>query len=820
MAENLRVCDGCCLTSEAIYFPYIEAAAAEGQSACNTAMFGRTIKSLFGIQSRRQLNVHKKLQTTYCNIEWIGKENQRPLQFDDIKQVVSDFMPNVYLRKDDQDIFTVMIDTRVSSNNIPIVKIVHFYSHGKWNLQVGEVKVKLGPLDISDTFSLTDTSVRGVLTIASRLKVCHGKEKSGDVIVRTNVVECVKTENFTTGIIVLRAQGCNRATQFHATGDWPTCRTCQMLKACHPATCKSNQDIDLDDLDSTDMENIIKAVLPNASPDMQLLIKEQRKQLKAKGPTGHRWSEELIRTCLTLWMRSPLGYQDLLDTGMLILPSRSVLKLYKNDVQQGAGFNDKIFNWMRLEAERRNLPPAGYHGGIIMDEMSIDEDLQMVNCGKGVKLVGFVDQGEESENLQLLRTKSDQKDMANHVLLLQFLGYTGFRFPFAHFATHQATATDLHIHFWKAVSLLQSFGFHTDYTNLDGAITNRQFMKMHFPLNQPPSANNFLFTSPVNPTQQLLMIMDIKHTLKKIRNNILSSGPKGTRLLIVEGQQVTWSQWEDAYKWDRHNPAQIHNKLTHGHIFLDSASKMRNHLAEHVLDENMLQLFLERKESLGDNGICCIKLLKQTSILIQIFHDARTINQPGDRRLKQLRDIHKWFKRWEENVHAEPNLTNKDKNRRLMSAETREDTESSILGFVTLVKHRLKVAPGTSINPSRLNSDVIENQFCQQRGIFNGNNSNPSYNTFQTTQSAMIMMQPMVSPKGNAGTKKSIKHGGGAVPYCIAAGEPLVKKKKKIPFCSTSIETSTTDAKHIIPPDTRNCKKHLTSYARTSSLRI
>jgi len=34
----------------------------------------------------------------------------------------------------------------------------------------------------------------------------------------------------------------------------------------------------------------------------------------------------------------------------------------------------------------------------------------------------------------------------------------------------------------------------------------------------------------------------------------------------------------------------IHNKLTSEHFELDAASKMRNHLAEDVLDRNMLEL--------------------------------------------------------------------------------------------------------------------------------------------------------------------------------------------------------------------------------------
>ena len=46
-----------------------------------------------------------------------------------------------------------------------------------------------------------------------------------------------------------------------------------------------------------------------------------------------------------------------------------------------------------------------------------------------------------------------------------------------------------------------------------------------------------------------------------------------------------------AAKWnERTNSRLIHHKLTSSHLQPDSAEKMRNHLAEDVLDENMLNL--------------------------------------------------------------------------------------------------------------------------------------------------------------------------------------------------------------------------------------
>ena len=324
--------------------------------------------------------------------------------------------------------------------------------------------------------------------------------------------------------------------------------------------------------------------------------------------------------------------------------------------------------------------------------VTISEDLQAVRSGTFMKLIGFVDQGPESEHMRRIYKQTSDRELANHVLLMQFVGCGGFRFPFAHFATRQATAADLYIHFWKAVSMQEAYGFCADYVNIDGAITNRQFVKMHFIPTELPATQNFRISSPVNPTQSVFIVMDIKHTIKKIRNNILASSPTGTRQLRIHDHDVMWSHWQDAYQWDRRNPLQIHNNLKHDHLYLDSASKMRNRLAEDVLDINMLQLFMERAESMGDRGasLCgCIALRQQTSQLISIFRDQRPITVTSDDRLGKLVAIARSFTGWQDSVMADTTIAStKTKRSQLLSTETRDDTQSSIMGFVALVQHR------------------------------------------------------------------------------------------------------------------------------------
>ena len=81
--------------------------------------------------------------------------------------------------------------------------------------------------------------------------------------------------------------------------------------------------------------------------------------------------------------------------------------------------------------------------------------------------------------------------------------------------------------------------------------------------------------------------------------------------------------------------------------------------------------------------------------------------------------------------------------------ETGEDIDFTYYGFMSLVKKtlfELKI----EIVPSRINRDIIENIFCQQRALYHG--ANPNYNEYRTG----ILCQTTTSTKSNAG-KQSAK---------------------------------------------------------------
>ena len=79
----------------------------------------------------------------------------------------------------------------------------------------------------------------------------------------------------------------------------------------------------------------------------------------------------VICMCLSIWSKSLKIYEELKQSKVLVLPSGRLLSLYKNSVQQNAGFNEEVLDWMVIEMTKLKLDAFGKEGGIILDEMAI-----------------------------------------------------------------------------------------------------------------------------------------------------------------------------------------------------------------------------------------------------------------------------------------------------------------------------------------------------------------------------------------------------------------------------------------------------------------
>ncbi len=225
-----------------------------------------------------------------------------------------------------------------------------------------------------------------------------------------------------------------------------------------------------------------------------------------------------------------------------------------------------------------------------------------------------------------------------------------------------------------------------------------------------------------------------------------------------------WNHWIDAYEWDRAHPLKINHRLTQEHFFLDTRSKMRNHLATEILDDNMLALMRKYKGFSGRKDLeGTIILLEHTSKLVKLFSDLRIINSQFDSRLNVLEEFKTFLVKWKE--------TCGDIKTNFITRECYEDLLSLVIGFPKLIKIKLEASPMGYICPGRTSTDIVENFFCNQRSI-NGCNNNPTLLQYQKGINSILISRKMVSKKSNAQCKRTIS---GAVPYKIHSGKSFKK---------------------------------------------
>ena len=87
------------------------------------------------------------------------------------------------------------------------------------------------------------------------------------------------------------------------------------------------------------------------------------------------------------------------------------------------------------------------------------------------------------------------------------------------------------------------------------------------------------------------------------------------------------------------NAFSLHRKLTNDHLFLTQESKMRNQLAEDVINDEMLRLMESFQKFLCTDGYLLngsAALLRATSVIVRVFRDRRPVVEIEDKRLDDI----------------------------------------------------------------------------------------------------------------------------------------------------------------------------------------
>ena len=326
------------------------------------------------------------------------------------------------------------------------------------------------------------------------------------------------------------------------------------------------------------------------------------------------------------------------------------------------------------------------------------------------------------------------------------MNYVLFRWPVAYFATDTATTHQLYLNTWELIEQIESRGFTIDYVMVDGGIDNRSLMALM--LGENAREEGFSTPNLFDFTRCISLVQDIKHCFKKIRNGIESSkmenqSAKKGRYLLLYGQPIVWDHFEAAFAFNTQSGLRIHRHLTKEHVTLTPSIKMRNNLATQVLDKDMLYLMKAYQASLPlpEQLSSIVNLLESTSTMVDFFMDQNRPVSNKDPRLGELEKALCFLNKWEA-AAKEP--------RNLLSRECRDDLNSAITGFIKMCERVL--VHGDLIKPGYFNSDIVENFFCQQRGIRHGSNTNPTVLQYGPAVNAICLGQTTVSRKSNSST--------------------------------------------------------------------
>ena len=232
---------------------------------------------------------------------------------------------------------------------------------------------------------------------------------------------------------------------------------------------------------------------------------------------ANKWPTSLKLDLLPTFCMSRKSYKRLRDSGSFELPSPSTMSNVKNAVKQVPGINPKMMAWMHESAMKKG---TDRQGGLLFDEMKIQEALVMKDTKEGLKLVGLVELGDQCGIMRRnTETKPKKKDsgkeglFAEHILQIHFITFDGFRFPVAFYPASTVDGNELYVLINECLQEMYRYDFKVCFLSCDGATANRNLFHTLQGEESKPSVFN-----PFDPSTPLVLYSDYSHVMKRIRN--------------------------------------------------------------------------------------------------------------------------------------------------------------------------------------------------------------------------------------------------------------------------------------------------------------
>ena len=247
----------------------------------------------------------------------------------------------------------------------------------------------------------------------------------------------------------------------------------------------------------------------------------------------------------------------------------------------------------------------------------------------------------------------------------------------------------------------------------DGASENRNFINASVQLhpNFPNSSHIGLNPFTNGP---IYFISDPPHLIKKLRNNIFSSGHQDFHkcTITLHGKEIIWDHFVSVFSRESKRTLPV-TKLNTDAIYLNNFSKMRVNLVVNTLSQNVA---VEMEENENEVTKSTQEFIKYCSSLFNILNSQTPFIDDNDPRLKQLININQWFYDWETEIeHAL--IMPSEIQKCSLSWQTIQDVHLTISSVVDLIKYtnseefKEKYPSATYIIPKRLNQDIVESWF-------------------------------------------------------------------------------------------------------------
>lgn len=533
------------------------------------------------------------------------------------------------------------------------------------------------------------------------------------------------------------------------------------------------------------LEKDILTILASNSDELTPHMKvfwEQQQKLLGMPSFGRRYHPHIIRFCLSLHAKSPAGYRELRDSGVLILPSEKTLRDYRNFFKPKAGFN--FDNIERLKNQTNQYFDFRRYVVLAFDEMKIQSKLVFDKHSN--ELIGFVDLGEK----ELTDSAFGSHEIATHVLVFFVRGVaTDLKYVLGYFFTKDLTAYQITVLFWKAVSALELVcNLWVCATVCDGASPNRGFFQLHATLMEGDASDIVHFT--VNlfaPHRKIFFFSDAPHLLKTARNCLFNSGTGKTRYMWNNGQYMLWEHVANLYYSDLDSGLHQLPKLTTQHIQLKSYSKMKVSFAAQILSNTVAQALARyyRSGEASETAKFC-KMLNDFFDCMNVRSSSESqrkrnpliapYTKSDDFRFNWMMNVFlKYLDDWKSSIQTrDGNFTSDDRARMFLSMQTFKGLKISVRSAVDVIKFLLNEGVEFVLT-ERFCQDDVEEYFGFQRA--QGRRSdNPTVAEFGYNDNRIAILRDIAPAiaEGNV----SGRHSGKARKWSNVSEEPLPKRKR------------------------------------------